>query len=109
MWATARLLDKVSLLEEGVDLLVCEWITGFDGGPAGHRTKELVDHHVGSGGDGLLSELIKQVTHEGDHVGILEQRGKGVYRDRILLEDLARIERPSRMSGRRMTMLLVPK
>jgi translation initiation factor IF-3 len=44
----------------------------------------------------------RQMLHKDHGYAVLEQVTQ-------LLEDLARIERPSRMSGRRMTLLLVPK
>jgi len=44
----------------------------------------------------------RQMLHKDHGYAVLEQITQ-------LLEDLARIERPSRMSGRRMTLLLVPK
>jgi translation initiation factor IF-3 len=44
----------------------------------------------------------RQMLHRDHGYAVLDQVTQ-------LLEDLARIERPSRMSGRRMTLLLVPK
>jgi len=44
----------------------------------------------------------RQILHVDKGYGILEKIVQ-------LMEDLAKVERPSRMSGRRMTILLVPK